>query len=154
MYHGADHKIYLGIVVGLDYANPYTSPFQELQKLKTHPEVRKYIEGGDCIQYGARALNEGGYYSVPKLTFPGGMLVGCSAGFLNVAKIKGVHNAMKTGILAADSIIEHLKKPDSKYPKGQGKEMFGYYEKFKQSWVHEELFMIRNVRPAFHNGFW
>jgi len=106
MYHMKPNKILFGMVVGLDYKNPYLNPYEEFQRLKTHPEYSKYLEGGECISYGARVLNEGGYHAIPKLTFPGGMLAGCSAGFLNVAKIKGTHNAMKTGMLAADEIFK------------------------------------------------
>ena len=108
MYHMAPNLIHLGYVVGLDYRNPYLNPYEEFQKLKTHTEIRKVLEGGECIQYGARVLNEGGYHAIPKLTFPGGMLAGCSAGFLNVAKIKGTHNAMKTGMLAAEAIYNNF----------------------------------------------
>lgn len=105
MYHEAPNKIHLGFVVGLDYKNPYLNPYLEFQKLKTHPEISKHLKGGKCIKYGARALNEGGYFSIPKLTFPGGMLVGCSAGFLNVAKIKGTNNAIVSGTVAANEIF-------------------------------------------------
>ena len=96
------------MVVGLDYTNPYTNPYQEFQKWKTHPLISSLLEGGECISYGARALNEGGYHAIPKLTFPGGMLLGCSAGFLNAVKIKGSHTAMKSGIVAADTIFNRL----------------------------------------------
>ena len=112
MYHMEPNLIHLGMVVGLDYKNPYLNPYEEFQKLKTHQEIRKVLEGGECIQYGARVLNEGGYHAIPKLTFPGGMLAGCSAGFLNVAKIKGSHNAMKTGMLAAEAIYDNFKRND------------------------------------------
>lgn len=109
MYHMGPNLIHIGMVVGLDYKNPYLNPYEEFQRFKTHKEISKFLEGGECISYGARCLNEGGYYAVPKLTFPGGMLAGDSAGFLNVAKIKGSHNAIKTGMLASESIFEHLK---------------------------------------------
>jgi electron-transferring-flavoprotein dehydrogenase len=108
MYHMEPNLVHVGYVVGLDYKNPYLNPYQEFQRLKTHPDFRKVLEGGSCISYGARVLNEGGYHAIPKLTFPGGMLAGCSAGFLNVAKIKGTHNAMKTGMLAAEAIFEEF----------------------------------------------
>lgn len=98
--------IHIGFVVGLDYKNPYINPYEEFQRFKTHKEVRKVLEGGECLSYGARCLNEGGFHAIPKLTFPGGMLAGDSAGFLNVMKIKGSHNAIKTGMLAAESIVE------------------------------------------------
>ena len=96
------------MVIGLDYKNPSTNPYEEFQLLKTHPIIKKILKKGNCISYGARSLNEGGYFAIPKLTFPGGMLVGCSAGFLNVMKIKGTHNAMKSGIVAAEAIYENL----------------------------------------------
>ena len=102
MYHMGKNKIHVGMVVGLDYKNPTLSPYEEFQLWKTHPLISKTLEKGQCISYGARSLNEGGYYSIPKLTFPGGVLVGCSAGFLDVMKIKGSHNAMKSGIVAAE----------------------------------------------------
>lgn len=114
MYHMGPNLIHLGMVVGLDYKNPYINPYQEFQRWKLHPEVKKYLEGGKCIKYGARALNEGGYFAVPELTFPGGVLVGCSAGFLNVAKIKGSSNAMESGILAAEEVFNALKYSDLK----------------------------------------
>lgn len=104
MYHEAPNRIHLGFVVGLDYKNPYLNPYMEFQKLKTHPEIRRHLEGGKCIKYGARALNEGGFFAVPKLTFPGGALVGCSAGLLNVAKIKGANAAIVSGATAAEAL--------------------------------------------------
>ena len=104
LYHMAPDLIHVGLVVGLDYKNPYLNPYELFQQYKTHPQIRKILEGGECLSYGARCLNEGGYHAIPKLTFPGGMLAGDSAGFLNVAKIKGSHNAIKTGMLAAESI--------------------------------------------------
>jgi len=96
------------MVVGLDYKNPSINPYEEFQQLKTHPIIEKTLQKGNCISYGARSLNEGGFFAIPKLTFPGGMLVGCSAGFLNVMKIKGSHNAMKSGIVAAETIYQNL----------------------------------------------
>ena len=98
--------VHIGLVVGLDYKNPYLNPYEEFQKFKTHKEIRKLLEGGECLSYGARCLNEGGFHAIPKLTFPGGLLAGDSAGFLDVAKIKGTHNALKTGMLAAETIYE------------------------------------------------
>lgn len=108
MYHQGEGLIHAGMVVGLSYKNPYLNPYEEFQRWKTHPQIRGFFEGGECISYGARVLNEGGYHAIPKLSFPGGMLAGCSAGFLNVAKIKGTHNAMKTGMVAAESIFEEI----------------------------------------------
>lgn len=105
MAHG---QVLLGMVVGLDYKNPYLSPYHEFQRWKTHPEIKKHLEGGTCVSYGARALNEGGLQAIPKLTFPGGALIGCSAGFVNVPKVKGSHTAMKSGMLAAESIFSAL----------------------------------------------
>ncbi len=120
MYHMAPNYIHIGLVVGLNYQNPYISPYEEFQRFKTHPKIRKYLEGGQCISYGARALNSGGYFSVPKLIFPGGVLIGCSAGFMNVLKIKGSHTAIKSGIEAGKSIYDKIILPpssDEKSPK-------------------------------------
>ncbi len=145
MYHIQPNKILIGLVVGLDYTNPYLNPYEEFQQLKTHPEIRKYLEGGQCISYGARVLNEGGYHAIPKLTFPGGMLAGCSAGFLNVMKIKGTHNAMKTGMLAAEAIVEAHETMD-------GQELKTYEQKVMSSWVAEELKQSRNFKGGFEKG--
>ena len=136
MYHMADNKISIGFVTGLDYRNPYLSPFEEMQRFKTHPAIRAYLDGGKRIAYGARALVEGGLQSQPKLTFPGGMLVGDAAGFLNVPKIKGNHAAIKSGMLAAEAIHS-------------GKD---YEELFRRSWLYKELYKIRNIRPGFNHG--
>lgn len=114
--------------------------------MKTHPEFKKVLEGGTCISYGARVLNEGGYHAIPKLTFPGGMLAGCSAGFLNVAKIKGSHNAMKTGMLAAETIF--------KSEILEGVELVGYEKEVRSSWVAEELKASRNFKSGFERGLW
>jgi electron-transferring-flavoprotein dehydrogenase len=105
--------IQLGMVVGLNYQNPYINPYEEFQRFKTHPQIRKFIDEGQCISYGARALNSGGYFAIPRLVFPGGVLVGCSAGFMNVLKIKGSHTAIKSGIEAANSIYKHITDPPS-----------------------------------------
>ena len=145
MYHFGENLVTLGQVIGLDYANPNLNPYQEYQKFKSHPEIRKYLEGGECLAYGARALNEGGYQSIPKLHFPGGLLLGCAAGFVNVPKIKGTHNAMKSGIIAADSTAKHLM--------GVGK-LSDYEEAIRTSDITAELHKVRNVRPAFKYGFW
>ncbi len=148
MYHFDDNKVSIGFVVGLDYQNPYLSPFEEMQRYKTHPEIKKYLEGGKRISYGARALVEGGLQSLPKLTFPGGLLIGDTAGFLNVPKIKGNHTAMKSGMIAAESLIAYF---------GSGKdesEVSTYPENFKKSWVYKELHKVRNIRPGFHKGLW
>jgi electron-transferring-flavoprotein dehydrogenase len=148
LYHLEDNQVAVGFVVGLDYANPYLSPFEEFQRFKTHPAIRPTFEGGRRVAYGARALNEGGFQSIPRLTFPGGMLVGCGAGFLNVPKIKGSHTAMKSGMAAAEAVFEALAEA------GAGNEVTGYTERLKASWVWDELYRARNVRPAFHRGLW
>ncbi|KAG8288590.1 hypothetical protein J6590_013878, partial [Homalodisca vitripennis] len=139
----------VGFVVGLDYVNPYLSPFKEFQRFKHHPSVIKTFEGGKRIAYGARALNEGGFQSLPKLTFPGGCLVGCSAGFLNVPKIKGTHNAMKSGMLAAESAYEAVTSEQTSPTAGL--EPVSYTERIKDSWIWKELKSVRNFRPSFHN---
>ena len=144
IYHLEDNQAYVGYVVGLDYENPHLSPFDEFQRFKTHPTIRPMLEGGKRIAYGARALNEGGLQSVPKLVFPGGLLIGCAAGFLNVPRIKGSHNAMKTGMLAAEAAFDAIKAGD-----GASATLSDYSERVKQSWVHEELHRARNFRPAF-----
>ncbi len=147
MYHMEGNQVSIGFVVGLDYENTYLSPFQEMQRFKLHPEVRKYLEGGRRVAYGAKTLVEGGFQSLPKLTFPGGLLIGDTAGFLNVPKIKGNHTAMKSGMVAAEAVIEHL-QGDS------GAECKAYPEKLKQSWIWGELHKVRNIRPAFRWGLW
>ncbi|MGE3624723.1 MAG: electron transfer flavoprotein-ubiquinone oxidoreductase, partial [Bdellovibrionales bacterium] len=138
----------IGYVIGLDYENPHLSPFDEFQRFKTHPAVRKYLEGGKRISYGARALSEGGLQSLPKLTFPGGVLVGDTAGFLNVPKIKGNHTAMKSGMLAAEAIAEMFQAGEA-----AGRECRTYHQKFEDSWIYDELHRVRNIRPSFHKGF-
>lgn len=154
MYHFGDGLVAVGLVVGLDYANPYISPYQEFQKMKTHPYYANVLEGGECISYGARALNEGGYQSIPQLHFPGGVLVGCSAGFMNVPKIKGTHTAMKSGIVAAETIFDTIKELDAVDEETDMEEhvfdLKQYEENFKNSWAYEELYLVRNVRPSFN----
>jgi electron-transferring-flavoprotein dehydrogenase len=147
MYHLENNQVYIGYVVGLDYSNPYLSPFEEFNRFKTHPLIAPYFEGGRRISYGARAINEGGLQSVPKLTFPGGALIGCSAGFVNVPKIKGNHTAMKTGMLAAEAAFAAL----AEGREGRD-ELTAYAEAFRKSWVYEELRAVRNSRPAFRWG--
>ncbi|XP_049791472.1 electron transfer flavoprotein-ubiquinone oxidoreductase, mitochondrial [Schistocerca nitens] len=137
----------VGFVIGLDYTNPYISPFREFQRFKQHPSVRPTFEGGKRIAYGARALNEGGFQAIPKLTFPGGCLIGCAAGFLNVPKIKGTHYAMKSGMLAAESIFEALDETSET----TGIEPKSYEDKIKNSWIWSDLKSVRNIRPSFHN---
>ncbi|KAL8281080.1 hypothetical protein RQP46_006438 [Phenoliferia psychrophenolica] len=157
LYHVEDEMVSLGIVVGLDYPNPYISPFRELQRLKHHPLFADVLEGGECVAYAARALNEGGFQSIPKLTFPGGGLIGCSAGFLNVPKIKGTHTAMKTGMLAADSAYAAISAlPESEEMPTTPVDISAYQTAFDDSWVAKELKEVRNLRPSFHNplGNW
>jgi len=147
LYHLENNQVAVGLVVGLDYTNPWLSPFEEFQRFKNHPAMRPLFEGGRRIAYGARALNEGGFQSIPKLIFPGGALIGCTAGFMNVPKIKGSHTAMKTGMLAAEAAFEALAQDEPG-------ELTAYPERLKKSWVWTELKRVRNVRPAFHLGLW
>lgn len=146
LYHMENNQVSLGFVVGLDYQNPYLSPYEEMQRFKTHPAIAPLFEGGRRIAYGARALVEGGFQSLPKLTFPGGLLVGDTAGFLNVPKIKGNHMAMKSGMVAAEALFETLEY-------GAG-ECLSYPQKLEQSWLWAELKSVRNIRPGFHKGLW
>ena len=148
LYHLNGNQVAVGYVVGLDYSNPHLSPFEEFQRFKTHPAVRSVFEGARRVSYGARALNEGGFQSIPKLTFSGGCLVGCTAGFLNVPKIKGTHTAMKSGMLAAEAIFDQLM---SDMPAG---EATSYGGKIESSWLWDELYRVRNIRPAFTKGLW
>ena len=148
LYHLENNQVAVGYVVGLAYQNPYLSPYEEFQRYKTHPEIRKFFEGGKRISYGARAITAGGLQSLPKLTFPGGVLIGCEAGFLNTSRIKGSHSAMKTGMLAADAAFEAL---------GAGRqfdELASYPAAFKQSWLHEELSIARNFKPWMSKGLY
>lgn len=157
LYHQEPNLVLVGLVVGLDYSNPYLNPYQEFQHWKTHPSVRKHLEGGTCISYGGRVLNEGGFHSIPKLTFPGGALIGCSAGFLNAVKIKGTHTAMKSGMLAAEAAFEALTSGDVApvaesaeiSPDEVPVELKAYEEGIEKSWVHDELYQVRNCHEAF-----
>jgi electron-transferring-flavoprotein dehydrogenase len=142
VYHFGENLVSYGFVVGLDYANPWLSPFEEMQRFKTHPHMRAHFEGGRRVSYGARALIEGGVQSVPKLTFPGGLLLGDAAGFLNVPKVKGSHTAMKSGIVAAEVLAEA-------FAGDHPAELTLYPERLKASWLWDELHKVRNVRPAF-----
>ncbi|KAJ1720888.1 hypothetical protein LPJ53_004534 [Coemansia erecta] len=154
IYHMEDNKVTLGLVVGLDYKNPYLSPYREFQRFKAHPFVSNLLKGGRVLSYGARALVEGGLQSLPKLFFPGGALIGDTAGFMNVPKIKGTHNAMRSGILAADSAYNAI------VTQGQGEDapivLSEYEEAFKNSQIYKELHEVRNIRPSFHTslGIW
>ena len=150
LYHLEGNQVSVGYVIGLDYENPHLFPYMEFQRFKHHPEIAKVLEGGRRISYGARALNEGGWQSVPKLTFPGGALVGCEAGFLNVPKIKGTHTAMKSGMVAAEQLFAAL-KPEEAGAEAP-RELVAYEEAMKKSWVWDELYKVRNVRPAFKWG--
>jgi len=142
LYHWGDRLVSYGFVVGLDYRNPWLSPFEEMQRFKTHPEMRRHFEGGRRISYGARALSEGGLQSMPRLTFPGGALIGDTAGFLNVPKIKGTHTAMKSGMLAAEAVVA-ARAADSPAEPAMFNDMV------RDSWVHSELVSARNIRPSF-----
>ncbi len=144
LYHAANSQVFAGLIVALNYKNPYLDPFQEFQRWKLHPRIRQYLEGGKRIAYGARAVNKGGLQSLPKLTFPGGMLVGCDAGFLNGIKIKGAHTAIKTGMLAAESVYTALQEGQSHT------ELTSYAGAVRASWVHDELHRARNFGPALH----
>ncbi|MDR0529604.1 MAG: electron transfer flavoprotein-ubiquinone oxidoreductase [Zoogloeaceae bacterium] len=149
IYHMENNQVAIMFVVGLDYKNPWLSPFEEFQRFKTHATIRGLLEGGKRIAYGARSLSEGGFQSLPKLTFPGGVLVGDAAGFLNVPKIKGGHTAMKSGMLAAEAVFEVWQKGDS-----AGKEAVAYAENLRASWMWDELYRARNIRPSFRWGMW
>ena len=146
LYHWGENYLAYGFVVGLDYRNPHLSPFEEMQRFKTHPAIRPLFEGGRRICYGARALSEGGFQSIPKLVFPGGALIGDCAGFLNVPKIKGTHTAMKSGMVAAEAAFDALRE-------GADRPLLeSYPERLRQSWLWEELYRVRNIRPAFRFG--
>ena len=140
VYHAEKKQIFIGYVVGLDYQNPHLSPFDEFQRFKTHLAIRKMLEGGKRISFGARALIEGGVQSLPKMYMPGALLIGCDAGTLNMPKIKGSHTAMKSGIIAAETIIEHIEN---------NMDLSIYETKFKKSWAFKELYAARNVKPSF-----
>jgi electron-transferring-flavoprotein dehydrogenase len=141
LYHFGDNYIALGYVVHLNYKDPFLSPFDEFQRFKHHPSIAEHLEGGTRISYGARAITEGGFQSVPKLAFPGGALIGCSAGFVNVPRIKGSHNAMKTGMLAADAAY------DAVMAGREGDELVEYQAAYEKSWVYKELKGVRNAKP-------
>lgn len=146
IYHLNQNQVSVGFVVGLDYHNPYLDPFSEMQRFKTHPAVAPLFKGGRRLCYGARALNEGGFQAIPKLTFKGGVIIGDAAGFLNVPKIKGTHTAMKSGMCAAEAVYAALK--------GHQEEAIDYPIKLKHSWIWSELYKVRNIRPGFRLGLW
>ena len=142
-YHAENNQVYIGYVIGLDYHNPHLSPYDEFQRFKTHSSIKKTLNGGKRIAYGARALIEGGIQSLPRMFMPGALIIGCNAGTLNMPKIKGSHTAMKSGMLAAETIYEHLKNH---------KDLSIYEKKFMDSWVYKELYAARNVKPSFQWG--
>ena len=144
LYHLENRQVAVGFVVGLDYQNPYLSPFEEFQRFKTHPAIRPTFAGARRIAYGARALNEGGFQAIPRLEFPGGLVIGCAAGFVNVAKIKGSHTAMKSGMVAAETVVRRL----------AGDASADYRSALEASWVWPELYAVRNIRPGFRLGLW
>ncbi len=144
LYHLEDRQVSVGFVIGLDYHNPFLNPFEEFQRFKTHPAIRPTFEGGRRIAYGARALNEGGFQSIPRLDFPGGALIGDTAGFLNVPKIKGSHTAMKSGMIAAEAVFARL----------AGNTGAQVRQALERSWVWDELYRVRNIRPSFRLGLW
>lgn len=146
IYHMENNQVSIGYVVGLDYENPYLNPYEEFQRFKLHPAIRPLLEGAKRISYGARALNEGGHQSIPQLIFPGGAIIGCAAGFLNVPKIKGTHTAMKSGMIAAEAAVESIRRGRN--------ELTSYPEQIERSWVYDELYKARNIRPSFKWGLW
>ncbi len=144
LYHLENGQVYVGLITDLSYSNPHLSPFEEMQRLKHHPEIKKYLEGGKRVAYGARAITKGGFNSLPKMSFPGGLLLGCDAGTLNFSKIKGSHTAMKSGILGAEAVFSALKEGKS------GEEITSFADRFKDSWLYKELYDERNFGPAMH----
>jgi electron-transferring-flavoprotein dehydrogenase len=148
LYHLENNLVAVGYVVGLGYENPYLSPFEEFQRYKTHPSIRGFFEGGKRLSYGARAITAGGLQSLPKLTFPGGALIGCDAGFLNASRIKGSHAAMKSGMLAAEAAFDAIAAGRAQ------DELTAYSNGFEKSWLHEELHVARNFKPAMGKGLY
>ncbi|SEL68070.1 electron-transferring-flavoprotein dehydrogenase [Colwellia chukchiensis] len=151
LYHAENNQVFVGLIVDLNYSNPHLSPFDEFQRYKHHPKIAQYLEGGKRVSYGARAMAKGGFNSLPKMTMPGALLVGCDAGTINFAKIKGNHTAMKSGMLAAEAIVEALSAGDE-----GGKDLTSFADKFKNSWLYDELYNTRNFGPAMHKfgTFW
>ena len=145
LYHSENNQAVVGLIIDLNYSNPYVSPFDEFQRMKHHPLIADYLQGGKRVAYGARAITKGGFNALPKMHFPGGLLVGCNAGTLNFAKIKGTHTAMKSGMLAAEEIFAALQAGDT-----GGKDLSGYDARFQNSWVYTELQASRNFGPALH----
>ncbi|EIJ36106.1 electron transfer flavoprotein-ubiquinone oxidoreductase [Thiothrix nivea] len=145
LYHTEGHQAVVGLIVDLNYSNPYLSPYDEFQRMKHHPLLARYLGGGKRVAYGARAIAKGGFNALPKMHFPGGLLVGCEAGTLNFAKIKGTHTAMKSGMLAAEEVFAALAAGDT-----GGRDLTGYAQRFQDSWVYDELYSSRNFGPALH----
>ncbi|MCP5206724.1 MAG: electron transfer flavoprotein-ubiquinone oxidoreductase [Hahellaceae bacterium] len=145
LYHLENNQVYVGLITDLAYSNPHISPFDEFQRLKLNPEIKKYLEGGKRVSYGARAITKGGFNTLPKMSFPGGLLLGCDAGTLNFSKIKGTHTAMKSGMIGADIVVEALKDG-----KTGGDELTKFEEAYKNSWLYKELYDDRNFGPAMH----
>ncbi|WP_077339520.1 electron transfer flavoprotein-ubiquinone oxidoreductase [Pseudocolwellia agarivorans] len=145
LYHAENNQVFVGLIVDLSYSNPHLSPFDEFQRYKHHPKISQYLAGGKRVSYGARAMAKGGLNSLPKMTMPGGLLVGCDAGTINYAKIKGNHTAMKSGMLAAEAIFEAISAGDE-----GGKELTSFTDKIKASWLYDELYKTRNFGPVMH----
>ena len=148
-YHLEGNLVSIGFVVGLNYSNPWISPFEEMQRFKTHPAVRETFAGARRVSYGARAISAGGFQSIPKLSFPGGVLIGDTAGFLNLPKIKGSHTAMKSGMTAAEAVFELLAAGET-----AGNEAIDYPHRLRNTWLWDELYRVRNIKPSFHWGLW
>ena len=145
LYHDENNQVEVGLIIDLNYSNPWLSPFDEFQRMKHHPVIKQYLEGGKRVSYGARAITKGGFNTLPKMTMPGALLIGCDAGTLNFSKIKGIHTAMKSGMLAAETIAAALKAGDE-----GGKDLTAFTEAYKSSWLYDELYRGRNFGPAMH----
>lgn len=151
LYHAENNQVFVGLIVDLNYSNPHLSPFDEFQRYKHHPKIAQYLEGGKRVSYGARAMAKGGFNSLPKMTMPGAVIVGCDAGTINFAKIKGNHTAMKSGMLAAEAIFSAIASGDE-----GGKDLVAFTDSYKNSWLYDELYNTRNFGPAMHKfgTFW
>ena len=151
LYHAENNQVFVGLIVDLNYSNPHLSPFDEFQRYKHHPKIAQYLEGGKRVSYGARAMAKGGFNSLPKMTMPGAVIVGCDAGTINFAKIKGNHTAMKSGMLAAETIFSAITSGDE-----GGKDLLAFTDSYKNSWLYDELYNTRNFGPAMHKfgTFW
>ncbi|WP_057832107.1 electron transfer flavoprotein-ubiquinone oxidoreductase [Colwellia sp. TT2012] len=149
LYHAENNQVFVGLIVDLNYSNPHLSPFDEFQRYKHHPKISQYLEGGKRVSYGARAMAKGGFNSLPKMTMPGGLLVGCDAGTINFAKIKGNHTAMKSGMLAAEAIAQVLINDEGIAEAGK-QDLTHFSQLYKDSWLYEELYNTRNFGPAMH----